>query len=116
MQPILPSELIRVIIRDATYVPKIFDTSSLQDHGTVADDLMESAEAIANSMATKRALCLVSKGFKAIAEEYLYEAVVIYKLRQIRPLVLSLRSLLSYTEYRAFRGERCKRLDFLLGY
>lgn len=114
MASTLPSELTRVIIREATYIPEIFQASSLQDFDT--ENTLRSADAIASTMAVKRALCFVSKSFRAITEEFLYEAIVIHKLWQIRPLVLSLRSLLSSTEHRAFRGERVKSLYFLLGH
>jgi hypothetical protein len=56
----LPSEIVRLVIREATCVPAAFDTSF---EATVAENTKVVNDAIRESMKIKLSLCLVSRTF-----------------------------------------------------
>ena len=74
----LPSEIVRLVIREATRVPAAFDTSF---ESIVTEDTEVVDDAIRQSMKTKLLLCLVSRCFHEIAIEFLYEIITVRRLR-----------------------------------
>ncbi|KZT54899.1 hypothetical protein CALCODRAFT_499324 [Calocera cornea HHB12733] len=70
----LPVELVRYIIRLATDVPVAFDTR----HESVLDeDRVATRRELLVSLQTKLSISLVSKSFHVLAEEYLYEVLLL---------------------------------------
>ena len=70
----LPSEIVRLVIREATRVPAAFDTSF---KSIVTEDTEAVDDAIRESMKTKLSLCLVSRCFHEIAIKFLYEIITV---------------------------------------
>lgn len=85
---ILPSEIIRLVIREATSAPAAFDTSF---EATVSEDFEAVTDAIRESMKTKLSLCLVSRSFHEITVEFLYEIITVQQLEGYNPLIALLR-------------------------
>lgn len=98
----------RLNIRDATHLPGALDTT----YETIIQEDRESIfESIADSMATKCALSLVSKDFHDLAEEYLYEIVTFHRIDRI----LSAMKYLRTSRNGISSGMLCRRLDIYLG-
>jgi hypothetical protein len=106
----LPSEIVRLVIREATCVPAAFDTSFA---ATVAEDTEAVNNAIRESMKIKLSLCLVSRSFHEIAIEFLYEIITVRQLRGDNPLIALLRN--KYTPDSPPRGWWCRRLQISIG-
>lgn len=106
----LPPELYRLIIRSATWVPGALDTSY---EAILHEDREAIFIAIRDSMDVKRSLCLVSKTFYDLTEQYLYEIITFYRYKHI-PLVVQSLNTSSHPD-RKPPGRWCKRLDIFLG-
>ena len=76
----IPTEILRTTIRAATCVPEAFDTSV---DSILHEDRDSVFKAIQTSMATKKALSLVSNCFNALTEEFLYEIIVVTQFAHI---------------------------------
>ena len=111
---VLPGELVRVILRISTRMPVALDTALIEQFDP--PQALDIANKVAASMSTKLALVRVCKTFKNFVEEFLYESIVIFRAEQLFPAVRSLQALLASTGYKAFRGQRCLRLDIALGH
>ncbi|KAG8825113.1 hypothetical protein FRC17_008825 [Serendipita sp. 399] len=116
MQPLIPAEILRQIVRIATEIPRMLDTSSPEPFDTSSGgQALEMAVTATEMFTFKSNLSRVSKLFNAVTEEFMYEYIVLYDLEQLFPLLRSLDTLLRSTEHKVFRGERCKRLDIAFG-
>lgn len=106
-----PPEILRNILRAATFVPGALATSYdaiATDDATASEEREAMLTAIADSMNVKRSLSLVCKSFNDMMEEYLYEIIIIHHFAHIPSLVKVLRS--SRNGKRP-PGRWCRRLD-----
>ncbi|KAG9055621.1 hypothetical protein FS842_001725 [Serendipita sp. 407] len=116
MQPSVPPEILRQIIRIATDIPGMLDTSSPDPFDTSScGQALEMAAMATETFALKRNLSRVSRLFYSVTEEFMYEYIVLYDLDQLFPLLRSFDTLLKSTEHKILRGERCKRLEISFG-
>ena len=106
----LPPEILRQILRDATFVPDALDTSTehiLHEHrGALYGSL-------AASLATKRALSLTSRQFHALADEFLHDVLLLRSYAHIAPLLARLRA--APAPGAPARGWWVRRIDLDLG-
>ncbi|KZO94517.1 glycosyltransferase family 32 protein [Calocera viscosa TUFC12733] len=105
----LPVELVRYIIRLATDVPVVFDTSS---ESVLDEDRDETRRLILESIKTKSSLSVVSKLFHILVDEYLYEILLLTKF----PGCKSLRLFAAFLKTKRpggvqSHGERIRRLE-----
>jgi hypothetical protein len=70
----LPSEIVCLVIHEATCVPAAFDTSF---ESIVMEDTEAVDDAIRELMKPKLSLCLMSRCFHEIAIEFLYEIITV---------------------------------------
>ncbi|KAH0588657.1 hypothetical protein H2248_004471 [Termitomyces sp. 'cryptogamus'] len=106
---IFPVEVLSSIVRQATLVPEVLDTSPsiyFENHDAVIRD-------ICDSMKTKVSLSSVSKTFHDVMENYLYEVVMIFRFQYVPTLLQRLHSMAPAST--TPRGHRCRRLDLYLG-
>ncbi|KAG5338938.1 hypothetical protein C0989_005572 [Termitomyces sp. Mn162] len=106
---LIPVEVLTAIVRQATLVSEVLDTS--------LSIYLESRDAVLkqffNSMKTKVSLSLVSETFHSVMEIYLYEVVMIFRFEYVPIVLQRLQSIPAGSTIP--RGHRCRRLDFYLG-
>ncbi|KZO94510.1 hypothetical protein CALVIDRAFT_204639 [Calocera viscosa TUFC12733] len=105
----LPVEIVRDIIRLATEVPVAFDTRS---ESVLDENRVATRRLIIESIKTKTSLSIVSKLFHIVADEYLYETLLLTKF----PGCASLRRFAAFLRKKRrgvlrSRGERVRRLE-----
>lgn len=104
----LPPEIYHLIIRAATYIHEALDTSyeaiTHEDRESIKTD-------VADSIAVKRLLCLVSKKFYDLTEEYIYEIITLHRFDHIPRVVKSI----STSRNGKSPGRWCRRLEICLG-
>ena len=109
----IPPEILHKIVREATVVPEAFDTSF---DSVLQEDREAVLKAIRTSMLTKTSLSLVSKLFRYLAEEFLYEIVSVRRFRYVPPLSKLLRNQVTYSWGTTKpHGQQCRRLEICLG-
>jgi len=106
----LPSEIVRLVICEATRVPAAFDTSF---ESIVTEDTEAVDDAIRESMKTKLSLCLMSRCFHEIAIEFLYKIITVRRLRGDNPLITLLHN--KCTPEGPPRGWWCRQLRISIG-
>jgi len=109
----VPPELLHKILREATVVPEAFDTSF---EAVLHEDREAILKAIQTSMFTKTSLSLVSKLFRQLVEEFLYEIVTIRQFIHVPPLSKLLQNHTTYGLGTGKpHGQQCRRLEICLG-